>query len=346
MSTGSARSSENDNPPTAAEPSGEARMSFGDHLEELRTRLIFSLLGVAVTTAICFYFGKSILEIICQPLLYVQYRNGLSPNIQVLAPTAAFTAYLKIAILSGLILGMPWVLFQIWRFVATGLYVHERRFVRWLAPVSIALFAIGVMFLYFIVLPVVLHFLINFNRGFDIPSLTPTALQKVLLRGSAEEPPVVDAPELELIVPIVDTDPKAPPTGSVWFNSTTRRLIVQGQGSVWSARMERGDTGTVMESQFAIDFYISFVLMLALAFGIAFETPIVVFFLAWSGLVSIATMTSGRRYVLLGVFVLSAILTPPDMLSQVMLAVPMYLLFELGILAARLVERKRGVSGR
>jgi len=315
-------------------------MSFGDHLEELRLRLIFSLLGVAATTAVCFYFGKSILEFICRPLLYVQYRNGLAPNIQVLAPTAAFTAYLKIAILSGLILGMPWVLYQIWRFVASGLYPHERRFARTLAPASIGLFVVGVLFLYYIVLPIVLNFLINFNRGFDIPSLTPSMLQNVLLHGTVPEPAVVNTAEPGLTVPVVNADPKNPPPGSIWFNTASRRLVVQGQSSIWSTRMERGGAGAVMESQFAIDFYISFVLMLALAFGIAFETPIVVFFLAWSGLVSTATMTGARRYVFLGTFILGAVLTPPDVLSQVMLAVPMYLLFELGILAARMVERK------
>ena len=96
-----------------------------------------------------------------------------------------------------------------------------------------------------------------------------------------------------------------------------------------------------MQSQFAIDYYVSFVLVLALAFGIAFETPIVVLFLAWSRLVSTRTMARGRRYVLLGTVVVAAVLTPPDIISQLLLALPIYLLFELGLLVARTTERKK-----
>jgi sec-independent protein translocase protein TatC len=95
-----------------------------------------------------------------------------------------------------------------------------------------------------------------------------------------------------------------------------------------------------MHSQFALDFYISFVLTLALAFGIAFETPIVVFFLSWTKLVPTAKMAAGRRYVLLAVVVTAAILTPPDVISQLLLAGPMYLLFELGLVIARIIERR------
>ena len=101
-----------------------------------------------------------------------------------------------------------------------------------------------------------------------------------------------------------------------------------------------GTTSDPMQSQFAVDFYISFVLMLALAFGIAFETPVVVFFLAWSGIVPTATMVRSRRYILLGTVIASALLTPPDIISQMLLAGPMYLLFELGVLVARFAERK------
>ena len=113
---------------------------------------------------------------------------------------------------------------------------------------------------------------------------------------------------------------------------------------ILSISLETGVSGHVMRSQFAIDFYISFVLMLALAFGIAFETPIVVFFLGWTGIVPTATMVRGRRYVLLGTLVASAILTPPDIISQMLLAGPMYLLFELGIGIARLVERRSAAN--
>ena len=314
-------------------------MSFGDHLEELRSRIIWSLAGVAIGTVISLIFGKEILDIIFQPLFRVQYENGLPPQLQALAPTAGFTAYLKVGFLAGLIVTMPWVIFQVWRFVASGLYGHERRFVRYMIPSTTLLFTVGVCFLYFIVLPVVLQFFISFNKTFDLPDLTPSAFQSLLL-GSSE--PVIKPPESvgAMQIPILTQDPSSPQTGDAWVNRSSRRLIVQTESGPLSTPMIPGTTSAPMQSQFAVDFYISFVLMLALAFGIAFETPVVVFFLAWSGIVPTATMVRSRRYILLATVIAAALLTPPDIISQMLLAGPMYLLFELGVLVARFAERK------
>jgi sec-independent protein translocase protein TatC len=318
-------------------------MSFGDHLDELRTCLIRALIGVVIGTVISLVYGKEILEIIYRPLLFAQYANDLPPHIQALAPTAAFTAYLKIGFLSGLIISMPWALYQAWIFVASGLYSHERRFIRFLVPTSLGLFVVGVTFLYFIVLPVVLHFFINFNKTFDTPDLTPTAFQRLLL---PDEPPTGATTEdaAASIIPILATDPPNAAVGEIWVNSTTRRLMVKTDSGVWSMELELGASSPAMQSQFAIDFYVSFVLMLALAFGIAFETPIVVFFLAWSGIVTREAMSRGRRYVLLGTVAAAAMLTPPDVVSQLLLAGPMYMLFEIGLVAARVVERRIPVA--
>ena len=325
---------------TSGEGSTEtSRMSFGDHLDELRSCLFRALAGVAVTTVVSLVFGQQVLEIICRPLLIVQHLNGLTPSLQVLAPTAAFTAYLKIGFLSGLIVAMPWVLYQIWRFVMTGLYANERRFMRMMVPTSVGLFVTGVLFLYFIVLPIVLHFFINFNQSFDVPSLEPTTVQQWLLPGTADDAPV-ESVQATLDLPVLEEDPVDPRPGQVWVNRPMRRLMVQTDTGVLSTPLEPGATPTAMQSQFAIDFYVSFVLMLALAFGIAFETPVVVFFLAWSGIVPVATMVKGRRYVLLATVVAAALLTPPDVISQLLLAGPMYLLFEVGLLVARATTTK------
>jgi len=316
------------------------RMSFGEHLEELRSRLILALAGVMITTIVALIYGKDILAIICLPLLIVQQLNGLPPNLQVLAPTAAFVAYLKIGFLSGIILSMPWLLYQAWLFVATGLYKHERRFVHLLIPVSVGLFVTGVLFLYFIVLPLVLHFFIKFNSAFGTPELTPTPIHRLLLPDEEPPPPVIELPNAAQI-PSMHDDPTDPEPGDIWVNVRTHRLVVQTPNGPLSVPLKPGVRQKTMESQFAIDFYVSFVLMLALAFGIAFETPIVVFFLAWSGIVPTATMARSRRYVLLAIVIASAMLTPPDVISQLLLAGPMFILFEIGIFVARLVERKK-----
>lgn len=334
-----ARGSDTTSHPARGDAVEASRMSFGDHLEDLRGCLVKAIIGVVIGVIVSLIFGKEILEIICRPLLIVQHANGLPPRLQVLAPTAAFLAYLKIGFLSGLIITMPWVLYQIWAFVAAGLYAHERRFMRLLVPTSLGLFVVGVLFLYFIVLPIVLHFFITFNKTFGIPDLTPTAFQRLLLpdRESA-------LPPTELVngveIPIVQDDPADAHSGQVWINATTRRLVVKTDSEVLSMPLEPGASAMTMHSQFAIDFYISFVLMLALAFGIAFETPVVVFFLAWSRIVTRAAMARGRRYVLLATVIACAMLTPPDVISQLLLAGPMYLLFEVGMLVARITERK------
>ncbi len=314
-------------------------MSFGDHLDELRGCVIKALIGVAIGTIGALIFGKQILQIICLPLLVVQYFNGLPPHLQVLAPTAAFTAYLKIGFLSGLIITMPWVLYQIWHFVSLGLYPRERRFLRMIVPISMGLFVLGVLFLYFIVLPIVLQFFISFNKTFATPDMTPTVFQRMVLADKEHPDRALKSFEPQHL-PVLDQDPDQPGVGDIWVNSTTRRLIVKTDSGFLSTPLKSGASSTTMQSQFAIDFYISFVLMLALAFGIAFETPIVVFFLAWSGIMPRAAMARGRRYVLLATVVAAAILTPPDVISQLLLAVPMYLLFEVGMLAARVTERK------
>ncbi len=322
----------------AQDPFAVSRMSFGDHLDELRRSLIRALIGVLLATILAFAIGDQILGIVIKPLLTVQYANGLQPSLTVLSPMGGFTAYLKISFLSGLILAMPWALYQLWSFIASGLHSHERRFIRTLAPASLGLFVVGVLFLYYIVLPIVLHFFITFNSSFGLPNLELSRFEKMVLPEHVEGPAVADA-----ITPgtmsAMTTDPTSPKPGDWWINTTTRRIMFKTATDVWSVPLQQGALAAPMTSQFALDSYISFVLMLALAFGIAFETPIAVFFLSWSGIVPIETMKRGRRYVLLAMVFVSAVLTPPDVISQILLAGPMYLLFEIGLFVSKMTQR-------
>lgn len=313
-------------------PTDDGRMSFGDHLDELRACLLRALGGIALGTILCLVFGRETLEIIFRPLLVVQHESGLPAELQALSPTAGFTAYLKIGILSGLIVSSPWAIIQVWRFVATGLYPRERRFVRRLAPASVVLFATGVSFLYFVVLPIVLRFFLTFNATLDAPAFPPVADQTPDLTPAA--------------VAVLGQDPLDPTPGTVWINATARELRVRTADGTLAVPLSTVTGKSAIRSQFAIDFYISFVLMLALAFGIAFELPIVVFFLAWSGLVATSTMARARRYVLLGTVIAAAVLTPPDVISQLLLAGPMYVLFEVGLFVAKMTDRKRTAARR
>lgn len=239
----------------------DSTMSLGDHLEELRMRLIRALLGLGLGAVLCLVLCSKIITFIEGPYIGVM---GTEARLQTLAPADGIISYIKIALISGLILTSPWVFYQIWMFVAAGLYPHEKRYVHLATPFSAALFVIGALFFVLVVAPLTLAFLVKFN-------------QRVL----------------------------------------------------------------GVSSNFTFANYISFITMLMLVFGIAFQTPIAIFFLNRTGLVSIESLRRSRKFVLLGIFVIAAMATPPDVVSQVTLAIPLYALFEIGILLSYFSQKKR-----
>jgi len=234
-------------------------MSLGDHLEELRLRLLLALGGLAVGTVICLFFGSKIIAFIQRPY------NDLMPDhpLSALAPPDAFIGYMKISLISGLILSSPWVFYQLWMFVAAGLYHNEKRYVRMAVPFCVSLFVAGALFFLYVVAPISLAFFLKFGN-------------------------------------IINVAPN------------------------WTFQK-----------------YVSFITMLTLVFGIGFQTPIAIFILNKTGLVSLAALRRSRKFVLLGVFVVAATATPPDVVSQIALAVPLYLLFELGVLLSYFAKRKK-----
>jgi sec-independent protein translocase protein TatC len=239
----------------------DSTMSLGDHLEELRTRLILALAGLGVALAGCLLLGKLIISFIQGPYLAVM---GPDSSLQTLAPAEGISSYVRIALIAGLIVSSPWVFYHLWMFVATGLYPNERRYVYIAIPFSVILFITGALFFMFIVAQLSLAFLLKVN---------------------------------------------------LWLG---------------------------LKSNWTFPKYVSFISALMLVFGIAFQTPIAIFFLNRTGLVSIRALSRSRKYVFLAVFIIAAMATPPDVISQVTLAVPLYLLFELGILMSYLAGlRKR-----
>lgn len=312
----------------------DSTMSLGDHLEELRFRLIRTLLGLAVGGIIGLVFGRAIVKFMEGPYndatakfmfdIEAEFRSDLDSGImserlrqefkdnavsispdatisnvsvlwkgerwlitdsrgkywvkegkdklkvyeqiplQVIAVAAGFISYIKIALVAGLLLSSPWVFYQLWMFVAAGLYPHEKRYVHIAAPFSAILFVGGALFFLIVVAPLTLRFLVKFNER------------------------------------ILD-----------------------------------------VRSQFTFQHYISFVSHLMLVFGLAFQTPTAIFVLNRTGLVSLQALRRSRKFVLLAVFIIAAMATPPDVISQVTLAVPLYLLFELGIILCRFANRKK-----
>ncbi len=225
------------------------------HLLELRSRLMKSTAAVVVVFLALSPFTQRVFEVVSAPLIAVLPEGSQMIATDVASP---FVTPFKTTFFVALFIAMPVVLFQVWQFVAPGLYKREKKFAIPLIVSSILLFYIGMAFAYFVVFRLMFSF-----------------FAKVVPGG------VTMAPD--------------------------------------------------------ISSYLSFVLGIFLAFGIAFEVPIATVMLIWSGLVSLKTLQSGRRYAFLGAFVIGAVLTPPDVFSQTLLAVPMYLLYEGGMIMAKIM---------
>ena len=233
---------------TAPAPSA----SLFDHLLELRNRLLRSILGVLIIFCCLVYFAQDIYQYVAQPLLATMPEGSQMIATDVASP---FFAPFKLTLVLSLFIAMPFVLYQIWSFVAPGLYSNEKRLIVPLMIGSTLLFYSGIAFAYFIVFPVVFAF---------FTSVAPEGV-------------------------VIATD---------------------------------------------ISSYLDFILKLFFAFGAAFEIPIAIILLCWTGVTTPDSLREKRAYVVVGAFVIGMLLTPPDIISQTMLAIPMLLLFEVGIIIA------------
>src|SRR6266699_4934471 len=238
-------------------PSGpdSTQETFISHLIELRSRLLRAIVAVVVVLLCLFPWAKDIYGVLARPLLKALPQGSTMIATDV---TGTFLVPLKVTLMAAFLIALPYVLYQMWAFVAPGLYHHEKRLAVPVIVSSVVFFALGMGFAYFIVFPVAFGFFANY---------APAGVQMM-------------------------TD---------------------------------------------IDKYLSFVLTMFIAFGIPFEVPDVFIVLVRLGVVSLEKLRSIRGYVIVGAFVVGAIFTPPDVLSQVMLAVPLWLLYELGLLVARFV---------
>jgi sec-independent protein translocase protein TatC len=236
-----------------------AEMSLGDHLEELRIRIILAVLGLGVGMGACLFFGKFFLVLLTNPYFAVQKDANLPATLQAITLSENFMIYMKVSLIFGVIFSSPWIFYQLWKFVSAGLYSNEKRFIHIVSPICAILFISGAMFFLLVIAPLMIRFFI----GFDI-----------------------------------------------------------GVKSV--------------ETRVTISSYVSFMLLMMLVFGLCFQLPIAIVAANKIGIVSAATLKNVRKYVILGIFIIAAVVTPSaDMISQVALAVPMYILYELGVLFCR-----------
>ncbi len=226
------------------------RMPFIQHLEELRKRLITCAIAVAVGFVICYFFKVQILEWLMQPMLHA--LPHADKRFIYTAPHEAFVCYLKVSFLAGIGLATPVIIYQMWRFIAPGLYAHEKRYLFPVVFFSTAFFVGGALFGYSMVFPFAFKFFTSFANSY--------------------------------ITPMISTSE-----------------------------------------------YLSFATRLLFAFGMVFELPIIAFFLARLGLINVRLMKRQRKYAIVIVFIVAAMLTPPDVMSQMLMAGPLLLLYELSV---------------
>jgi sec-independent protein translocase protein TatC len=226
--------------------------SFFEHLDEFRDRLVRSLIAFAVAVIVFYSFSDKVLHWIIKPVGQLYFTS----------PSEAFMAHMILATFGGLFISLPFILFEVWQFVALALKENEKRFIVYFFPLSIVLFLIGVLFAYFMVIPMIYKFFLGFSSDVLIPMVT-------------------------------------------------------------------------------VKNYISFVGNMTLSFGVVFQLPIVLVFLAKIGIATPEFLIQKRRHAIVILLIISAVVTPPDVISMIMMSVPLLILYELGIVALKWTMRHK-----
>lgn len=322
------------------DPLADSRMSFGDHLEELRSRLIKAIYGLVAGFVICLFLGEEIFGFLAQPLLIALEWSGLEPQLGAISLTEPFVTYVKVSLYAGLFVSCPWVFYQLWVFIAAGLYPRERKYIHRIIPFSAILFLIGGMFFMLVVAPISCSFFIRFTAHYSMPNIKSNPVFEWLLPAMAdkEKPQSQTTPEEEL-------SGEAKVLLELLGPCTEKGILTEEQAEEYRQRIRNPEPdpkeGSFVKPWFTLQKYISLILVLGLAFGLAFQMPLVVFFLGRMQFVQLSTFKANRKYVIFALVIASALMTPPDVISQIALVVPMYLLYELGIVLVWIWPPKR-----
>lgn len=253
----------------------DEKMPFTEHLTDLRKRIIVSLAALLIGFIACFSYSEEIFEVLILPLksemsfsMHSPFVSLIpskikNPSLVFLAPAEAFWMHMKVSFVAGLVLSLPIILHQFWKFISPGLLLKEKKYIGPFVVSASLLFLVGALFCFLLVLPFAMGFLLTYKTG----SMTP---------------------------------------------------------------------------MLSVGNYVDFCLKFILAFGAVFELPIIIVLLTRMGIVTPKTLAKNRKYAILIAFIIAAILTPtPDAFNQTLMAVPMIVLYEVGILVSRLFVRKK-----
>ncbi len=317
----------------------EGVMSFGDHLDELRARLIYALAIPLPLFIIIFFFSNTLIDWLLLPLFAAQYANDVPQSVQELAPPEVLVTRLKLSVIAAIVVSIPWILWQLWLFIRPGLMQQERRFVRFLIPGSAILTAAGVALLYFVMLPLMLQVLIAFGNAITPPAPPTTTDPRIAAIVELGE-----MPELRIAPPAAEQLTE----GDAWIEWPSMKLwLVEADaetGALTAIHVPAPPEPRISQV-YRISWYVNFVLVLLLGMVVAFQMPLVLVILGWTGMVTPRWLRSRRRHAMLVCAAVSAIITPADAVSMLMMLFPLYGLFELGILLMVLAPAKKVAEG-
>jgi sec-independent protein translocase protein TatC len=248
-------------------------------------------------------------------------KKHLNPQLFYTQLAEGFTVFIQISLISATAISAPWLLYQLWQFIAAGLYPNERRLITRYTPLSLALLIGGMLFVYFFVLPWTIAFFIDFGSGIPLPREVRSAH-------------LVDVPPGTLPrIPFLAGDPAKPEEGAFWHNTEEGRIkvflhdkyIVLPFGSP-----------NLLAPHITIGDYIDLVVGMLITFGLSFQLPLIVMAVVRAGIVELQALRQFRRYVYFVMAILAAVITPGDVITAtVLLMIPLILLYELGIWLAR-----------
>jgi sec-independent protein translocase protein TatC len=279
---------------------------------------------------VCLFFGQQVVSAFCQPLVIILEKYDINPQLVTDEVGEGFMTYITISLISAAAVASPWMLYQLWQFVAAGLYPHERKYVTKYLPLSIGLLVTGMLFVYFLVLPWTLDFFIGFTTGIPLGKQT-TALVSKTTTGPSDSP--WSSGNL-LRVPVVsgDPDPKQVPEGTLYYDKLQQRLKIMINGL---PRVIAINSNALLAPEIKLSTYIDLVVAMLITFGLSFQLPLVVLALERIGIVEIESLKSGRRYVYFAMVVAAAVITPGDVITAtIALMFPLIGLYELGIFLA------------
>jgi len=240
--------------------SPEDKQGLLEHIADLRKAILISVVAVGIASLICFNYNEQLLRVVTLPL------RSINQQLIVTGVTEAFFVKLELSFLAGFVCAFPIVAWAIWGFFKPALYPHERKYIYILFPITIILFAVGVLFSYFGILPLVLKFFVYI-------------------------------------------------------------------------------AGENLQTMFKVDQYVSFVMSFTIPFGLVFELPVFTFFLTKLGIIKPQMLSKNRKYAILIIVILAGVLTPgPDPISQIMMAVPVYILYEVSILVAKFAKPRQKID--